>query len=193
MKKRLPQTCPIDHSLFALPREALKWELLKTALELGLFDYLCEPASSDDIARKLALHPQNTLHLLNGLTAIGCLYKADGRFRNSATTETYFVRGKETSVGDVLLMQNHWNEALQAGGMKEIVKNGPPPPRSMNDEAMWERGRAGQHESCAVRPRPADCGICFGVAGIPQFQANAGHGRRAGGHRDCRHGRPPEP
>ena len=75
MKKALPELTFQITSLFSLPNQAIKWELLKTAIELGIFDHLETPDTSGSLAARLSTHPQNTEHLLNALTAMGCLFK----------------------------------------------------------------------------------------------------------------------
>lgn len=140
MKKPLPSSDPQFASLLALPYAAVKWELLKTAIQLNIFDCLSMPVTSDDVASVLATHPSNTECFLDALVALGCLSKSHGLYGNTFVAERYLTRGKETSLGDCLLFLDGWNEPVFHGGMLRLVKDGPPPPQNMADESLWETG-----------------------------------------------------
>ena len=63
MKKPLPTLTYDSAPLFGLPHEALKWELLKTAIELKVFDHLSSPTTAEAVSGELSLHPGNTEYL----------------------------------------------------------------------------------------------------------------------------------
>ncbi|MCG8507627.1 MAG: methyltransferase domain-containing protein [Rhodospirillales bacterium] len=140
MKPALPEPDFRYSALSGLPFEALKWEFLKTAIELSLFDHLTEPVTSADIAAKLALHPANTEHLLNALVTLDCLSKSDGLFTNTQMAEKFLTTEKPMSIGHSILYVESWNQPVMNGRMKELIKNGPPPPRSLEDEKIWQDG-----------------------------------------------------
>ncbi len=166
MKKALPELDSAVSRVFGLSFEAVKWELLKAAIELGVFDHLVEPATSAELAARLSTHPGNTKFMLNALVALGCLSKQDGQFQNAPLADAYLVGGKDTFLGDFLLFADGWNQPLMGGGLKELVKNGPPPPRSVQDETLWETGaRAGLNfNRCGRAQRVAEY-----VAALPEF------------------------
>lgn len=75
MKKPLPDPQIQAGELFALTETAVKWELLKTALKLNLFDGLSDHQTAEEIASAFSMHLPNTEHFLNALTALGYLVK----------------------------------------------------------------------------------------------------------------------
>jgi hypothetical protein len=166
MKKVLSESGFMQSSLFGLAFEAVKWELLKTAIELGVFDHLAEPVSPNEVATKLSTHQGNTEFMLNGLVAIGCLSKTNGLFENTPLADTHLVSGKDTYLGGSLLFGNRWTQPLMAGGLKSLVKDGPPPPQSINDETIWEEGaRASLNFSRCGRAQR----LAAFIASLPEF------------------------
>ncbi|AKJ64829.1 class I SAM-dependent methyltransferase [Kiritimatiella glycovorans] len=166
MKKSLPSTTCDSSALLDLPYEAVKWELLKTAIELNLFDRTVEPATADEIAGALALHPANTEYVLNALVALGCLTKANGRFQNTPRAEALLASGKKTSLGAAMLYMAGWNEPLLNGGLKKLLQDGPPPREDLADPAIWEQGaRAGIALTRAGRAQR----LARLVAALPEF------------------------
>jgi SAM-dependent methyltransferase len=168
MRKELPTSRPGSQALFGLPYEVLKWEVLKTALELNLFDRLSEPATADRIAESEALHPTNTEYLLDALVALGCLHKANGHYRNTALAASFLASDKETSLGPSLLFMESWTTSLLNGGLADRVKNGPPPPLDMSDDSLWEKGARASlnHSRCGRAQRVAE-----EVADLPEFSS----------------------
>ena len=140
MKKTLPELNFQAAALFSLPYEAIKWEILKTALELQIFDNLIQPDTASNISARLSTHPGNTEHLLNALTAMGCLFKNNGVFSNTPAAETFLTSGKDTSIGASLLFMQHWDLPALNGGMKKLVQNGPPEMKDVSDEKLWAAG-----------------------------------------------------
>ena len=140
MKKELPKPEFDSSKFFILPYEILKWELLKTAIELNVFDLMNNPMSSNQIAEKLSLHPANTMHMLDALVALKCLSKSDGKYKNTPQTEQFLVTGKDTSIGETLLFMEKWVIPVLNGGLKNLVKNGPPEKKDLADPDIWEKG-----------------------------------------------------
>lgn len=140
MKKELPVPDVATGNLFALPYEAVKWELLKTAIELEIFDLTATPVLADTLSKALSLHPTNTEHMLNALVALGCLKKKNGYYSNTAQAEQFLTSGKDTSLGKSLLFMGNWTVPVLNGGLKEMVRNGPPPQEDIADPAIWEKG-----------------------------------------------------
>lgn len=140
MKKSLPNSGFHSTKLFTLPYEAVKWELLKTAVELNVFDHLLDLVTADEVASVMSTHSANTEHFLNALVAIGCLTKKDGRFKNTALAELFLTSDKDTSIGNSLLFMNQWNTPVLNGGMLNLIKNGPAPIQNIANESIWEDG-----------------------------------------------------
>lgn len=168
MRKPLPASTIDSAELFGLPYDAVKWELLKTAIELNLFDQTTKPATAAEIASALSLHPGNTEYALNALVALGCLNKTANKYKNTPQTETFLTSGQDTSLGASLLFMASWNEPLLNGGLKQLILNGPPPKQEIADPAIWEQG-------ARVNINHARCGraqiIARHVAELPEFPA----------------------
>jgi hypothetical protein len=166
MKKRLPEPTFDSADLLGLPYEAVKWELLKTAIEMNLFDRTSTPATAGEIAAALSLHPGNTEYVLNALVALGCLSKADGLYKNTSQAETLLTSGKDTSLGAAMLYMAGWNEPLMNGGLKKLLQDGPPPMQDLADPSIWEHGaRSGIALTRAGRAQ----GLARLVAALPEF------------------------
>lgn len=166
MKKALPTSHLECAELFALPYGTVRWELVKTAIQLDLFDHLQEPETAEEIAERLATHPANTGHFLNALAALGYLSKQEGRFRNTPLAQTFLTGGSDTSIGPSLLFMESWILPLLGGGMKDLVRNGPGPSREVGDEGIWETGaRASLNYSRCGRAQR----IAEHVASLPEF------------------------
>lgn len=166
--KELPQLSLSGSRLFEFPFEALKWEVLKTAIELDVFSQLAEAKTAPVVAATLASDPANTEYLLNALVALGCLSKTNGRFRNTALADTFLVPGKETSIGQYLLFIENWLGPVLNGRMTDIVRNGPPPPQAFGSDETWEAGaRVSLNETRCGRAQR----IAGRVAALPEFPA----------------------
>lgn len=139
MRKELPKVAFDSGNLFNLMYEALKWELLKAAIKLNLFDHCKKATTAAEVAKTLSLHPGNAEHMLNALVALGCLTKTNNAYQNTPQTETFLTSGKETSLGPALLFMEKWTLPLLNGGLLELVKNGPPPPKNMATPELWEQ------------------------------------------------------
>ncbi len=166
MNKWLPDPTPHCAPLFSHLVEITKWEALKTAIELGVFDTLSEPAAAVDVAGRLSIHPENTEHLLNALAAMGYLTKKQGRFRNAPLAETYLTSGRETSLGDFLLYQESWFRPMMDGTMAELLRNGPPAIDDVSDETIWETAaRASVNHARSGRAQK----LAAHVTALPEF------------------------
>ncbi len=123
-----------------LPYEAIKWELLKTAIELNVFDHTTGPVTAGTISDRLCLHGDNTRYMLNALVALGCLKKEKDRYQNTRMTEQLLTSESDTAIGEALLFMSSWNLPVLNGGLKEMVINGPPPKKDISDPEIWEKG-----------------------------------------------------
>ena len=166
MKKSLPDLQMQAKELFALTYNAVKWELLRSALVLNLFDDLSKPKTVDEIATSFSLHLQNTEHFLNALTAQGYLVKDDDRYCNTATTEALLTRGKDTFVGESLLFMESWQRPLQQGVLLNLVRNGPSRLQNLTDEKLWEGAARLSLNACRTGRAQK---IASQVAALPEF------------------------
>lgn len=85
------------------------FQLLWAGVQLGLFDRLStQPEQTlEELAEALGLQTQPARILLIGLTALGIVKLADGRYRNAALTEDRLVTGKPGCVAPILGWQAH--------------------------------------------------------------------------------------
>ena len=140
MNKKFPQVKEHTTELFGLSYEAVKWEVLKTALELKVFTLLSEPQTAEYVAKQLKLHEENTHVFLNALVAMKCLTKQQEGYQNAELAQTYWTENHDLSLGDSMLYMAQWNEPVLNGGMLHMLKEGPPPPQDIADEKIWELG-----------------------------------------------------
>ncbi|CCK81453.1 MULTISPECIES: methyltransferase [Desulfobacula] len=156
MKKSLPTDFP-ELNYHELPYIAIRWETVKTALQLGLFDLLPEPQSASDIAVRVECDAKNTEYLLNALTALGYLYKKDGLFCNTEQTERFLTSRGDTGLAESLLAYDQWNEPALNGRMLTLVKEGAPLSRDMVSEQVWA-------DSARKSINGSRCGRAQGIA-----------------------------
>ncbi len=168
MQKELPKLEFNPESLFMLQYDALKWEIIKTAIELKIFDCTTKPVTATSVSEKLCLHLENTTYLLNALVALSYLQKERELYQNSAKTECFLTAGKDTSLGDALLFMASWTQPLLNGGLKEVVSNGPPPQEDIANPELWEMGaRLSVNHSRCGRAQ----GIARYVSMLPEFSS----------------------
>jgi hypothetical protein len=109
---------------------------LLSAVELGVFTLLADGARSGaEIEQALGLHPRGTYDFLDTLVALRLLERdgngADSRYRNTAETGLFLVRGSPNYVGGILEMANarlypFWSDltpALKSGKPQNEVKH----------------------------------------------------------------------
>lgn len=168
MNKVLSNSAPHCAELFLHLLGGVKWEALKTAIQLGVFDIVSEPAEASAVAGKLSTHPKNTEHLLNALTAMGYLTKKGGRFQSSVLAEAYLTSGKETFIGESLLHNESWFLPVMNGAMADLVRNGPGAIDDVSDEKIWETAArtSANHSRCGRAQRVAEY-----VAALPEFSS----------------------
>ncbi len=168
MRKEIPDPEVNTEDIFMLQYEALKWELLKTAIELKLFDHTTRPVTAGTVSDKLCLHAANTEYMLNALVALGCLKKEKSLYRNTRQTELLLTSGKDTSIGDSLLFMSNWTLPLLNGGLKEMVINGPPPQEDIASPEIWEKGaRVSVNHSLCGRAQS----VARHVSILPEFSS----------------------
>jgi hypothetical protein len=104
---------------------------LLSAVELGLFTELAKgPAYLADLSRRLGLHERSARDFLDALVALKMLDREDGRYSNTAETDLFLDRAKQSYVGGLLEMANSrlygsWaflTEALKTGRNQNEAK-----------------------------------------------------------------------
>ena len=166
MKKELPPPNEGYLPFYKFSYDALRWEVLRTAMKMNIFDHLTAPVTSREIAKELGLHEKNTEHLLNALTALGCLTKDQKYFQNSSLGETFFMSGKDTSISSSLLFMSSWNEPLFHGGLEKLLREGPQTIRDVTEPKQWAKGAEASlnYSRCGRAQKIAET-----LASLPEF------------------------
>jgi hypothetical protein len=99
MREKLPPP-PLD--LLELATGYQRSKTLFAAVDFALSTLLARRAlGRDEIAAALEIHPLAADRFLNACVALGLVEVVDGAYRNTATAETYLVRGKPAFLGDL--------------------------------------------------------------------------------------------
>ena len=96
-----------------------------TANNLGAFDCLKKPATASGAAKRLKSDKRATEILLDALTGLGLLHKGrDGKYRNTAVSDRYLVKGTGLYQGDIV---RHASSMWQNfSDLDKVVKTGRP-------------------------------------------------------------------
>ncbi len=98
--------------------------VLMTANEFRVFDLLTEPHTVDWLAGRLKTDHRATAILLDALTGLGLLRKADGKYRNTPISDDLLVSGKPHYQGDIIShAANLWDNW---SGLNEVLRTGKP-------------------------------------------------------------------
>src|SRR5205823_13412763 len=106
---------------------------LLSAVEMEVFTELAKRSEDlDGLQARLALHPRSARDFLDALVALGFLQRVDGKYSNTASTDTFLDKRKSSYIGGVLEMANRrlypfWSnltEALRTGQQQNEGKDG---------------------------------------------------------------------
>lgn len=80
---------------------------LLSAIEIGLFTELANgPLNAAELAGRLGLHSRSARDFFDALVSLGMLERDGERYRNTAATDQFLVRGKLSYIGGMLEMAN---------------------------------------------------------------------------------------
>lgn len=136
--KKLPEIDLQVQPLFDISNGRIKTQLLVTAIELNIFDYLSTPQSSGSVARQLNTYPAYTRFLLDGLSALHLLEKKDDRYQNLPDTQTALHRESSTYVGAMFTMMDQTMSASMTDLTQKVVSGPQDAPTDLGDEAIWQ-------------------------------------------------------
>ncbi|MBI5102140.1 MAG: methyltransferase domain-containing protein [Nitrospirae bacterium] len=106
-----------------------------TANNLGIFDRLEIPSTAGELAGGLKTDRRATEILLDALTGIGLTTKGrDGRYRNSAVSGRYLVKGGRLYQGDIVRHASSMWDSFSA--LDDVVRMGKPARRGRDHEAF---------------------------------------------------------
>jgi predicted O-methyltransferase YrrM len=92
--------------------------VLFALVELGVPTMLAGAAqSSEEIARRLQIHPRAADRLLHAGVALGLLEKEDERFRNAPLADEFLIKGNQVYLGEQILLYDRasyplWSELV---------------------------------------------------------------------------------
>lgn len=99
--------------------------ILKTGIELGIFDYLAKGAAdAPSVATAIGASERGTRILLDALGALGVLESQKGFYRLTPVADTHLVKGRPAYLGDlvnILVSQHFWERYRQ---LPEAVRRG---------------------------------------------------------------------
>ncbi|MFI0411620.1 methyltransferase [Actinomadura sp. 3N508] len=82
-------------------------KVLQSAVTLGVFGKLAEgPASAEQAAGRIGLHPRMAADFLDALAGLGLLERLDGRYRNAPIAQEYLVPDSSTYLGGFIELTN---------------------------------------------------------------------------------------
>jgi hypothetical protein len=108
---------------------------LLSAVEMEVFTELARgPESHDSLAGRLGLHPRSSRDFLDALVALGFLERSEKGYSNTASTDLFLDKHKQSYIGGLLEMANrrlfhHWGDlttALRTGQQQSEASRGEP-------------------------------------------------------------------
>jgi hypothetical protein len=100
--------------LFDIVNGRTKTQLLLTAIELNIFDYLSTSQTSEAVANQLNTDPIYTRFLLDGLVALDLVGKEDGKYCNHPDTQAALHRQSPAYVGRMFTMMDRMSGSVLA-------------------------------------------------------------------------------
>ena len=137
----LPESKDPADIFWGLVYDTGKPQVLKHAINFKVFNYLSEPISAEEVARKLDTVPEPTSRLLDMLAILGVISKKDGQYRNTTLAEEYLVEGKTTYMGDSYVEIVDMYGGM-IGNIPQALKSGIPekaPDQTYSDESWTSR------------------------------------------------------
>ena len=115
--KKLPEIDVSFSELYRILSGPIQSKLLLTGIELKVFNHLSEPRSSDDVAKAIETHPENTRFFLDGLAASNLVVKNKGLYQNAPITQASLVEGSPTFIGEMFTFMSQMQDATIADSM----------------------------------------------------------------------------
>jgi hypothetical protein len=129
---KLPEITIAPTELWNIQNGTIRSWLLISAVEFDVFSLTAEEKTAGEIAAALQTHEGNTELYVNALCSLGLLRKKDGAYLNTELSDTFLVKGRETYIGGILLLNEQWNIQSKEQ-MKGLVKSGPLPKQEAAD------------------------------------------------------------
>ena len=137
MEKKSNDKVEEHRYVYGLFSGRMQAQALLTALELGVFDHLSFPLSSEELAATLQSHPANTEALLDGLAAVELLEKREGRYCNVQCAGELLNSKSPNYIGKMLLLMHRMSAGVLSD-MIRLVQDGPLADHSgFGNEKIW--------------------------------------------------------
>lgn len=131
-----PNDTGVPSRLFDLIQAPLRWQLVAVGLEFDLFDRLAAPATAADLAASLSLDAGRLGFVLDALTAMDLLVKADGHYLLAEDAAPYLRADSPRSLRDLLTTLPR----LRHGDVAALLRGGAAdPPLDMTAPDFWDR------------------------------------------------------
>ncbi|HHX99809.1 MAG TPA: class I SAM-dependent methyltransferase [Methanothermobacter sp.] len=93
------------------------FNLIKSSIEMGVFENLNEPLSYEELSKKLGIEPIFSYHVLEALEKIGLITKENGVYNNSELSKQYLNSKSEYYRGNCILSLkenvDQWNNLTE--------------------------------------------------------------------------------
>ena len=169
---KFPEINVSFNELYRILSGPIQSKLLLTGIELKVFNHLSEPRSSDDVAKALGIHPENTRLFLDGLAASNLVVKDKGLYQNTPITQASLVEGSPTFIGEMFTLMSQMQDSPIAD-LSRLVKEGPPlssKETDMGSEEIWARYAASMANYQRAGMAQQAVGIVSGLPEFPSFQ-----------------------
>ena len=113
----------VFEQMVELPYLAPYIDVLRTAMELEIFEDLEENALAVDVAKKHGWNEANTEYLLKALTAFGFVEKNGNLYKNTADASRYMIRKSPEYLAGFTLY--YMDAGIEKVDIKEAVTKGP--------------------------------------------------------------------
>lgn len=115
---------------------AIRWQLIKSAIELKLFDHTHSWQNVETISEQLGTEEVKTELYLDALASCGYLTKYCGRYKNSEVSDEYLTTSSNVYHGDMVLsLAGRRLDKLD--DIPELLRNGDETHTHLGDEKVW--------------------------------------------------------
>lgn len=117
--------------------QPLQLEMITTALQFKIFDFLTKSTPLDKLVKQLQFSPKNTKIFLDGLVHLKLLKHTKKGYKNKRFSSTYFVTSSEYYFGDMFLYKKDYIEKYTKN-ISSLIKYGLTEKINTMDQALWK-------------------------------------------------------
>lgn len=127
-------------ALFDIIEGPIRFHLVDWAFQAGVFDLCAAPASADDVAHAKGLEPSQVMIALRGLTALGLLHYAEGRFHLAEKAAPYLCRASDRCLAATFASLAEIRHR-RIDRLEEVLAMAADPHQSPFDADHWRRAQ----------------------------------------------------